>query len=88
MRNALIQSEQVPRREIHYPLGQVNPDMAVERVHRDSACRCVLMHARVRLHRDQHNAEIRVLYKRLRTSPRLGAAMVHPGAVGRVHWLG
>ena len=42
MRNALIQGEQVPRREIHHPLGQVKPDMAVKRVHRDSACRRVL----------------------------------------------
>ena len=64
MRNALIQGEQVSRREIHYLLGQVKPDMAVKCVHRDSACRCVLMHARIRLHRDQHNAEIWVLYKR------------------------
>jgi hypothetical protein len=61
--------------------------MAVKRVHRDSACRCVLVHARIRLHRDQHNAEIRVLYKRLRTSPRGGAATIHPAAVGRVRWL-
>ena len=44
------------------PRGEV----AVNRVHRDSACRCVLVHARIRLHRDQHNAEIRVLCKRLR----------------------
>ena len=72
MRNALIQGEQVPRREIHHPLGQVKPDMAAKRVHRDSACRGVLMHARIRLHSDQHNTEIRVLYKRLRTSPRGG----------------
>ena len=70
MRNALIQGEQVPRREIHHPLGQVKPDMAVKRVHRDSACRRVLMRARIRLHSDQHNAEIGVLYKCLRTSPR------------------
>jgi len=69
MRNALIQGEQVPRREIHHPPGQVKPDMAVKRVHRDSACRRVLMHARIRFHSNQHNAKIRVLYKRLRTSP-------------------
>ena len=61
MRNALIQGEQGARREINHPLGQVKPNMAVKRVHRDSACRCVLVHARIRLHRDQHNAEIRVL---------------------------
>jgi len=70
MRNALIQGEQVPRREIHHPLGQVKPDMAVKRVHRDSARRRMLMYARICLHSDQHNAEIRILYERLRTSPR------------------
>jgi len=78
MRNALIQGEQVPRREIHHPLGQVKPDMAVKRVHRDSARRRVLMYARIRLHSDQHNAEIRVLHKRLRTSPRSGQRRLIP----------
>ena len=70
MRNALIQNEQFPGREIHHPLGQMEPDMAVKRVHRDSASRRMLIHARIRLHGDQHNAEIRVLYERLRTSSR------------------
>src|ERR1019366_123097 len=45
MRNALIQDEQVPGREIHHPLGQMEPDMAVKRAHRDSASRSVLLHA-------------------------------------------
>ena len=65
----MIEGEQVPRREIHHPLGQVKPDMTVKRVHGDSARRRVLVHARIRLHSDKHNAEIRVFYKRLRTSP-------------------
>jgi hypothetical protein len=33
MRHALVQSEQVSRREIHHSLGQLESDMAVERVH-------------------------------------------------------
>ena len=60
--------------QIHHLLRQVDSDVAVERVHRDSAGRRVLVHARIRLHSDQHNAEIRMLYKCLRTSPR----WVHP----------
>jgi hypothetical protein len=47
----------------------VKPDMAVKRVHRESASRCMLMHARIRLHSDQYKLQIRVLYKRLLTSP-------------------
>ena len=70
MRNALIQREQVTGREVHHPIWQVKPDMAAQRVHRDPACRRVLMHARIRLHSNQHNAEIGVLYQRLRTSSR------------------
>ena len=70
MRNAPIQREQVTGREVHHPVWQVKPDMAAQRVHRDPACRRVLMHARICLHRDQHNAEICVLYKRPRTPPR------------------
>ena len=70
VRHALIQCEQAARGKIYYPPRQVEPDMARKRVHRDPACRCVLMHARIRLHGDQNNAEVRVLHERLRTSSR------------------
>src|SRR5579864_5220656 len=45
-------------------------DMAGKRVHRDSACRRVLMHARIRFHGDQHDAQVRVLHECPGTSPR------------------
>jgi len=40
----------------------MKPDMAARQVHGNSSCRGVLMHARIGLHSDQHNAKIRVLY--------------------------
>jgi hypothetical protein len=64
----LIQGKQVPGWEIHHLPWQVEPDMTVKRVHRYSGCRRVLVHARIRLHSDQHNAKIRVFHKRLRAS--------------------
>ena len=63
MRHAVIEGEQVPSGEIHHPGRQMEPDMAVKRLYRDSACRRMLMHARIRLHSDEQDAEIRVLYE-------------------------
>jgi hypothetical protein len=60
----------VPGREIYHLLRQAKPDMAAERMHGDSRRSRVTLHARICLHSDQNNAQVRVFSKGSGASPR------------------
>jgi hypothetical protein len=66
---SVVQNDQFPSSNFHLLVWQMNANLALKRMDRNSGIHVMLIHLRVGLHKDENDMEVGVFGECLRTAP-------------------